>query len=893
MEKQWHAQSAQAVMEALGTGERGLSAEEARVRLATYGPNRLPEAKMDGIFVMFLRQFQSPLIYILLAAAAAVFVMGETGDGAIILGVLLFNAIVGTVQEGKAQNTLRALRTFAETTATVVRDGAELIIPDDEVVPGDIIVLAEGEKVPADARIIEANNLKLDEAALTGESEPVHKLPDALAAGATDISPRNMAAKATNVAAGNGRGVVVATGRHTAIGAIAAKIQGIDTDIPLKAAIRGLSKAIIVAVGCICAGLFALGIAKGLPAREMFGIVVSLAVSVVPEGLPIVVTLILAMGVWRMGRRNALVKKLQAVEALGQARVIAVDKTGTITKNELIVRTVLAGGRRFEISGDGYEPKGEVRLDGDIVDAANHADLLFAGKVAAYAATARVMYAEEERRWRVAGDPTEAALLVLSEKLGFHKADLLGEEPVIAEMPFDYRLKYHAVTYGREKRTMIAVGAPEAILSLCAKVRRDGRHHPLEAAERAELEESMAALSRDGLRVIAFAEKTDAPREIAPETLGGLAFAGFYGMRDTLRAEVAQAVEKARAAGIRVFMITGDHKITARAIAREAGIWREGDTVLTGAEVDVMPHADLVARLATTSVFARFDPDHKMAVIKAFRARGEVVAMTGDGVNDAPPLVAADLGVAMGITGTEVAKEAADIVLLDDDFNSIVAAVEEGRSIYKTIKKVILYLFSTSAGEVLSIAGAIALGMPAPVLAAQIIWLNFVTDGFLDVSLAMEPKERGLLRGRFEKPRKYLVDGLMLRRMIFMAVPMAVGTLVLFSLRYEAGLEKAWTLSLTLLAAFQWFNAWNCRSDERSVFSMNPFSNIYLVGATALVIGLQLMAVYAPFMHSFLHTVPLDRSDWLTIVPIASSIVFVEEIRKFFARGARRRREGK
>ncbi len=874
-------------MEGLGTGERGLGAGEARARLAKYGPNKLPEAKVPGIAAVFMRQFQSPLIYILLAAAAAVFAMGETGDGLIILGVLFFNAIVGTVQEGKAQNTLRALRNFAETTATVVRDGVELIIPDDEVVPGDIIVLQEGEKVPADARVIAANNLKIDEAALTGESEPVHKTADALAPGAADLNPRNMAAKATNIVAGNGKAVVVATGRHTVIGKIAAKIQGYDTDIPLKAAIEGLSRAIIYAVGLMCAGLFALGLAKGMAVREIFGIVVSLAVSVVPEGLPIVVTLILAMGVWRMGKRNALVKKLQAVEALGQARVIAVDKTGTITKNELVIRAVWTGGTLFDITGDGYEPKGEVRRDGDVVDAANHPELLFAGKIAAYAAGARVMYSEEEKRWRIAGDPTEAAMLVLSEKLGFHKDDVLQEEPLITDMPFDYRLKYHAFVFGTAKKRMLAaVGAPEAILGLCSKVRHGGAVRELSRDERVRIEGEIAVMSAGGLRVIAFAERSDAPRDIEQEKLEGLTFGGFYGMRDTMRPEVAEAMQKARDAGIRVVMITGDHKITAAAIAKEAGIYREGDTVLTGAEVDAMPHAELVAKLATTSVFSRFDPDHKMAIIKAFRARGEIVAMTGDGVNDAPPLVAADLGVAMGITGTEVAKEAADIVLLDDNFGSIVSAVEEGRGIYKTIKKVILYLFSTSLGEVLAIAGAIAIGMPAPVLAAQIIWLNFVTDGFLDISLATEPKERGLLTGAFEKPKKYLVDGTMFRRMLVMALPMAVGSLVLFGRTYAHDLPHARTVALTLLAAFQWFNAWNCRSEERSIFASGLFSNRYLLGATILVVGLQFMAVYAPFMQSFLHTVPLTLSDWLLIVPLASTIVVVEEVRKFFARRA-------
>ena len=872
-------------MRALETSERGLGAEEAKSRLSKFGANKLPEAKVDGLVVIFLRQFQSPLIYILMAASVVVFVMGKIVDGSIILAVLLFNAIVGTIQEGKAQNTLLALKKFAETKATVLRDGKELIISDTEVVPGDLLILQEGEKIPADARVISSSNIKLDESALTGESEPVHKISEPLPAGSSESDHKNMLFKATNIVAGNGKAIVVATGVETAIGRIAGKIKGLDTEIPLKGNIRYLSRLIIATVAFISTSLFFIGILTGKLVKEMFATVVSLSVSIVPEGLPIVVTLILAMGVWRMSKRNALVKKLQAVEALGQARIIAVDKTGTITKNELVIRKVYINDTNFDIDGDGYEPKGNVRIDNIIVDAVNHPGLLFAGKIGAYCASARVMYSEEEKRWRIAGDPTEAAMLVFAQKLGFHKDELERENPVIAEIPFDYRLKYHALIHGRnDKKILTVVGAPEVVLGLSEKIWRDGKNHQLGNKEKERLEAIFTQMSQDGLRVIAFAETTDVPNKLKPEGIGDLTFVGFYGMQDTLRPEVASAMQKATDAGIRVVMITGDHKITATSIAKQAGIYHEGDTVLTGSDVDTLSEAELTDKLGTTSVFARVSPDYKLTIIKAFRARGEIVAMTGDGVNDAPSLVAADLGVAMGNIGTEVAKEAADIVLLDDNFGSIVSAVEEGRSIYKTIKKVILYLFSTSLGEVFTITGALILGFPLPILAAQIIWLNFVTDGFLDVSLAMEPKEQGLLRGNFEHPKKYLVDRLMAKRMILMALPMAIGTLLLFKGYYEADITKAWTMSLTLLAAFQWFNAWNCRSEDKSIFQMNLFSNKFLVGATVTVIALQFLAIYNPFMNTFLRTTPLNLSDWLIIIPIAASIVLVEEIRKLFAR---------
>ena len=890
MNDTWHSKTLPEIFQTLRSGEHGLTREEATERLKKYGFNKLPEEKVDGLLIIFLRQFQSPLIYILLAASMIVFAMGETIDGSIILAILLFNAIVGTIQEGKAQNTLRALKKFVETKATVLREGKELIIPDSEVVLGDIIILQEGEKVPADARIISSANLKIDEAALTGESEPVHKIADTLER--DDLSTaeqKNMIFKGTHILAGNGKAIVVATGIETVIGKISKEIAVIDTEIPLKTNIRYLSRLIIIIVASISTLLFLLGIVSGKSVKEMFATVVSLSVSIIPEGLPIVMTLVLATGVWRMSKRNALVKKLQAVEALGQARIIAVDKTGTITKNEIVIQKVYlpagkAGvdGKFFDVGGVGYEPKGEIKLDGNVVNSVNHPELLFAGKIGLFCANARVMFSEEEKVWRVSGDPTEAAMLVLAEKLGLNKDDLERESPLVNEIPFDYKLKYHATIHKTgDQKILTVVGAPEVILGL-SQISKEQKH---------ELESVFLSMSREGLRVVALAESRDAPEMLTPEEIKSLTFVGFFGMKDALREEVAEAMQKAVSAGIRVVMITGDHKVTGQAIAEEAGIYKDGDIVLTGQDIDGFSDAELSEKLASTSVFARVTPEHKLRIIKAYRARGETVAMTGDGVNDAPSLVAADLGVAMGKIGTEVAKEASDIVLLDDNFGSIVSAVEEGRSIYKTIKKVILYLFSTSWGEALTIIGALLLGFPLPLLPAQIIWLNFVTDGFLDVALAMEPKEEGLLRGNFERPKKYLVDKLMAQRMFIMAVPMMIGTLFLFKgylpagqAGFEADLTKAWTISLTTLAIFQWFNAWNCRHESKSIFQMNLFSNKFLVGATFTVIFLQLLVVYNPLMQKFLRTAPLESSEWLIIVLIAASIVLVEEIRKFFYR---------
>jgi len=887
----WHNKTIPEIFGALHSREHGLTEKEATERLQEYGLNKFPEGKVDGLLVIFLRQFQSPLIYILLAAAVAVLIMGEHIDALVIAIVLLFNAIVGTIQEGKAQNTLLALKQFAETSATVMRDGKEIVIRDVEVVPGDIIILQEGEKVPADARIIFSNTLKIDEASLTGESEPVTKIDALLTADDLPVvDQKNMVFKGTHVLSGSGTAIIVATGLNTEIGKIAKKIAAIDTEIPLKTDIRNLSRLIIIAVFIISIFLVIVGALFGHSIKEMFTTAVALTISIIPEGLPIVVTLVLATGVWRMSKRNALVKRLQAVEALGQTKIIAVDKTGTLTRNEMVVQQIYTDEKFFEITGNGYEPKGEVLLDSKTIDPLNHPELIFSGKIAAFCANARLSFLEETNTWKIAGDPTEAAMIVLSEKIGFHHDTLEQESPKIFELPFDYQKKYHAtIRTVDNKNFLTVVGAPETILELCKNVWRNDKTEPLTKEKKYEFESAFRQLAQNGLRVVACAINPDVEKGVNQDTLPSLSFVGFFGMKDALRPEVKEAVQRVKTANIRVVMITGDHRLTAQAIAKEAGIYQGGDLVLTGEKIDAMSDTELAEKLAHTTVFARVTPNHKLRIIMAYRQRGEVVAMTGDGVNDAPSLVAADLGVAMGKIGTEVAKEAADIILLDDNFGSIVSAVEEGRSIYKTIKKVILYLFSTSLGETLTIIGALLIGFPLPLLPAHIIWLNFVTDGFLDVSLAMEPKEDGLLRDHFERPKKYLLDNLMLKRMLLMALPMAIGTLYLFHKYFStqvgtADLTKAWTISLTLLAVFQWFNAWNCRHENKSIFQMNPFSNKWLIGATITVVLLQLFVIYNPFMQKFMHTTSLNLSDWLLIIPIAASIILIEEIRKFFYR---------
>jgi len=867
----------------------GVSEQEAKVRLEKHGPNEIPEGKRESLWKVFWDQFRSPLIYILLVSSVIVFGIGDTTDGLIILGIILFNAFIGTLQEGRAQQTLLSLKQFIETEATVIRDGMETSISDKLVVPGDIIVLREGDKVPADARLIEAKRLKTQEGALTGESGAVEK--QAVVMTEKNLTPpdqKNMVFRGTNVVQGWAKAVVIGTGLETQIGSISKRLSEIDTEIPLKRDIKKLSKLIVFVIIALLIVLFAVGSLLGQPLEEMFVTIVSLAVSVVPEGLPAVLTIVLARGVWRMAKRNALVKKLQAIETLGQAKIIAVDKTGTLTKNEMVLKSVYTGGRTFEVSGVGYEPKGNVLLEDKVINPLHYNDLMFVAKIAAFGVDARTTYLEKKDEWRISGDPTEVAMLVFGKKLGFRRESLQTDFPMMGEIPFDHESKVHVFSHRVDGKEFVTViGAPEAVLDRSESILWEGKEKKLGKAEKKDVSSAVSQMADEGRRVLIAAYREVPLKEtkhskgniLADISSKNLTVAAVFGIEDSLRPEVPEAVRSVQSAGIRVVMITGDHKKTAVSIAKGAGIFSEGDKVLTGSEIESMSKSELAKHLEKVSVFARVTPEHKLQIIEGYRARKDVVAMTGDGVNDAPSLLSADLGVAMGKIGTEVAKEASDIIFLDDDLGTMTAAVEEGRNIYNSIKRVILYLFSTNIGEMVLILGALLLGFPLPLLPAQILWLNLVTDGFLDIALAFEPKEKNILRESFKRS-KYITDSMMATRIFFMALPMVIGTLLLFQIAYEFDLAKALTVSLTAMAAFQWLNAWNCRSEHRSIFSMNPFSNIPLVIATIGSILLQVAAVYFAPLQEVLHTVPLTLSEWGVIIGVAFSVIIVEEVRK-------------
>lgn len=881
--KQFYLQKPEEVILELGSSEHGLSSEEARQRLSRDGFNELPELERDSFFIIFLHQFKSPLIYILLVASAIVLFTGEWVDAIVIVSVLTFNAIVGTVQEGKAQNTFLALRKFIKGKAEVLRDGEEVVMADRELVIGDVIVLREGEKIPADARIIHANSFQVEEAALTGESVPKFKDEKAVKKeDASEMNQRNMLYKGTTVISGNAKAIVVAIGIQTFLGKIAQKTLGIGDDFPLKNEIKKLSRFVIVFVSLVSFILLLLEISTGSTWRDIFKTIVALAVSVIPEGLPVVITLVLAAGVWRIGKKKVLIKKLQAVEVLGETKVIAVDKTGTITKNELAIEVVYTNGKAFEIKGSGYEPIGEISLAEKLIDAPNHPELLLAGKIAALNSSANLIFEKRTKKWRMAGDPTEGSMLAFSKKVGFHKDDLLIEMPMLDEIPFHYELKFHASLHKQKENNFIAVtGAPEVILKMADSEWVEGGDMKLEKKKREELKKVLREMSEKGLRVVGFAYAEIKGENLNKKNIPKLVFGGFFGIKDVLREGVKNSVKQVKDFGIEVVMITGDHEITAKAIAMEAGICMEKDEVLTGDLVEKMSQEKLVGKIKNVKVFARITPENKLKIIEAYKESGVIIAMTGDGVNDALSLTAADIGIGMGKIGTDVAKEASDLILLDDNFGNIIYGVEEGREILRKIKKVVLYLFSTSLGEVLTILFGLFIGFPLPILAIQILWLNLVTDGFLDVALALGPREPGKKK-IFKKVS--IIDKIMLQRMFFMAVPMAIGTLWLFSQNYLEDISKAWTISLATLAVFQWLNAWNCRTEEKSIFQINFFANKFLVWATLIVIGLQGLAIYTPFFQKILKTVPLNLRDWVWIILISMSVVMVEEVRKFFQR---------
>lgn len=834
---------------------RGLSEAEAEDRLTRHGFNILRSSKPPSILKIFINQFRSPLIYLLLGAGIFILALQEYIDAFLVFIVLIFNAVIGTFQEGKAQNTLLALKKFTKTNTTVIRDGIEKIIDDSLIVPGDLIVLREGEKIPADLQILQSTNLKVDESALTGESVPVHKDP---------ISGSDEVYKGTVVVAGFAIAKVLQTGMNTRIGQISAEITDVNVDLPIKKELSKISRIIIITSGILSLFIIFLGLVEGYSLELMVRTVISLGVSVIPEGLPVVLTLVLALGVWQMGKRNALIKKLQAVEVLGQASVIVVDKTGTITKNELCVTNLFLPGELIRVSGSGYN--GEGRLS---YQRSSKKDILTSAMVAYASATAKV-YRDPQGNYLISGDPTEAALGVYAAKVSHQLGiDLEEDVQIIEDHPFDYLEKYHAVLIKNQNNNLLCVtGAPEKILELSL----------LTKEKRLKYHQTVENLSSRGLRVVAFAYHNN--QKTLSRKIPQLTFGGLFGLQDNLQVGVTASVAKVKNAGIRVVMATGDHLSTALSIARDAGIYTSSDRYITGHQLQAISDSQLREIISDITVFARVTPEDKIRVINTLKSLGEIVAMTGDGVNDAPSLTAANLGIAMGKIGTEVAKEASSIVLLDDNFSSIVAAIEEGRIIFQKIKNIILYLFSTSAGEVLVIIGAMILGYGIPLKPSQIIWMNFVTDVFIVIALAFETRERSLLTRKWSAAKHRMLDLTMLLRILTIGTVIMTGSLFLYRQSYLVDPIKASTIALTVLAVFQWVNAFNVRSETSSAFRSKLTSLKYLIAAIVFVSVLQALVIYHPLMQKVFGTTALNTQEILIIILMSASVIFVEELRK-------------
>jgi magnesium-transporting ATPase (P-type) len=886
----WHALDRDAALQRCGTDPaRGLEAAAVAKRLAEHGPNALPEPPPKAAWRAFVRQFRSPLIYILFVAAVLAVALGHHGDAGVILAVVLVNALIGSFQEGRAERSMAALRRLATLRVRVLRDGAEQVVEARELVPGDLMLLAAGDAVAADARLVDEAQLQVAEAALTGESVPVAKsiVPVPEATGLADR--HDMVYSGTLVTAGRARALVVATGVHTEVGRIAGLTERAEEPrTPLEQRLEQFGRALVAAALGLFVLVVLLGLWRALPLAEVLMVAISQMVSMVPEGLPVAMTIALAVGMQRMAERGAIIRRLSAVETLGSTTVICSDKTGTLTRNEMTaVALWLPGARELTVGGIGYAPEGGMLESGRpaaLDDPALH-ELISA---AALCNDAELLPPEDERTaWAVLGDPTEGALLVLAGKAGVDLADLRRAAPREAELPFDSDTKLMATRHrcADAPRRVMVKGAPEAVLRLC---------HGVDAATLHAARASAEAMAGRALRVLAFAVVDDDALDAAAgfEVLEGRArLVGLVGQIDPPREEVKVAVAECRRAGIRPVMVTGDHKLTGLAIARELGIAREGDRAVDGAELAHMGEEELRDELADIAVFARVQPAQKLRIVEALQARGEVVAMTGDGVNDAPALARADVGVAMGITGTEVAKSAAKIVVTDDNFATIVSAVEQGRVVYGNLKKVILYLFATSMAEVLVLLLALLGGFPLPLAAVQILWINIVTEGTVTVNLVMDPPDGDEMRQRPVPRDDRLLGRQMLLRVALMTPVIAAVTFGWFAWRLSQGVPEAVvrTETFTVLAMCQWFNVLNCQSATASALGARLLRNPWLVGGLSLSIALQAAVLYAAPMNTLFHTVPLPPASLLPLVALASAVLWAEELRKLIVRAARRR----
>ncbi len=853
--------------------EKGLSTEEAKQRLEKFGPNELAEGKKRTIWQMFFSQFTDFLIIILLAAAVISLLVGESVDAILIMAIVVLNAIISTIQESKAEKSLALLKKMAAPTAKVIRDGIVQTISSREIVPGDVVLLEAGNYVPADGRVVESVNLSVSEAALTGESQPVDKIVDAIDEPNLPIGDRkNMVYSGTIVSRGRGKAVITSTGHETELGKIAAALSEIEeTKTPLQVNLEKLGKQIGIIILAICAVVFAVGVFEGNPLLEMFLTAVSLAVAAVPEGLPAVVTIVLALGMHNMVKRNAIIRKLQAVEALGSVNVICSDKTGTLTKNEMTVVRYY------------FHP--QIFLDREQISSNQNSVVEMLLKGATLCNDAFVTVKDGKRI--TSGDPTEVALAVAALEIGLQKEQLEKTHPRIYEIPFDSDRKMMTTVhdFGSEK-IAFTKGAPDVIAARCTHfLSKDGEIRQINQEDRVEIEKANMQMAENGLRVLGVAFRY-VQNEDYSNLENNLIFLGLAGMIDPPRPEVKEALEKCRKAGIDVIMITGDHKITAQTIARELGILKQDNLVMTGRELIEMDLDDLVKVVEKVKVYARVSPSDKLKIVEALKKRGRIVAMTGDGVNDAPALKRADIGIAMGITGTDVSKDASEMILTDDNFASIVAAIEEGRKIFDNIRKVVYYLLSCNISEVATIFISILLRLPVPLIPVQILWMNLVTDGLPALALGVEPAEPDVM----DRPPRDPEEGIM-NKQVLMSIflgGLCLSALTMFvygwALWEHDEIRLLRTMVFFTLSTGQILHAFNSKSLKHSLFKVGITSNLRLILGGLLSFSLLLAVVYVPGLQEIFETHPLTGIQLLVSAIAALSIVPLYELVKLFLR---------
>ena len=888
-ERNWHTLEVEDILQTLGSGPSGLSKREAQKRLEQLGPNELVKKKGTSPWMLFLEQFKSLLIIILLIAVTLSAVLGEVVDAIIIGVIVLFACGLGFVQEYRAERAMEALRRMAAPTVSVLRDGDETEIPARELVPGDIIIIRTGDRIPADARLIEAANLRTNEAPLTGESTPVEKISTPIE-GEVNIGDRqNMVYMGTAAVYGRGTAIVTGTGMTTEFGKIAGMLQEVKTErTPLQINLDRTGKWIAATALILCFVLAGLGVIRGHEILEMFIWGIALAVAAVPEALPAVVVISLALGVRRMVKRHVLIRRLSAVETLGCTTFICSDKTGTLTQDKMTVRRIYVDDKLVDVTGVGYEPKGEFFFNGTALMPGQDPALQTLLKIGVLCNDTSLTFLDGI--WEIKGDPTEGSLIVAAAKVGLWQKDLSSQFPRLGEIPFSSeRKRMTTVHHTSVGKIAYSKGAPEAILSSCNHIYQNGRERELTNAARENIQSIANGMADDALRVLGLAYKRLPDTTEITETIEqDMVFVGLAGMIDPPREEVKEGIKLCDQAGMKSVMITGDHKTTAIAIAKELGLLKEGLT-LTGAELDRLSHDELEALVERIKVYARVSPSHKLRVVEALTKRGHVVAMTGDGINDAPALKKADIGIAMGITGTDVTKEAADMILTDDNFASIVAAVEEGRGIFGNIKKYLMYLLSSNIGEILLMAGAILfgpfIGLPygaIPLVAIQILWVNLATDGLPAIALSVDPPDPDIMR---QKPRPR-GQGVFTSSVIILMATGGIWSCLVnlgifkWALDTGRGMVEAQALCFLTLVLIQFFKAYNFRSDRHSIFNIGFFRNKWLNIAILWEIILLVIIVYTPFLQYPFHTFSLSAVDWMIVILLAGTIFPVLEITK-------------